>query len=150
MERKISISGLQQKKLFPLIIHSMLIQIKTFTIIKKFKEKKLKTIEAIIDKCFVQTTFFSLFDQNFDNSRNCNKRAKNKLLRSFPILSENLSKRIHIWEIVTFENLNLIGSWLENETGREICHKFSSNDGITLCTRKEWSYRCYSNWLMMM
>lgn len=83
MERKISISGLQQKKLFPLIIHSMLIQIKTFTIIKKFKEKKLKTIEAIIDKCFVQTTFFSLFDQNFDNSRNCNKRAKNKL-RSFP------------------------------------------------------------------
>lgn len=96
MERKISISGLQQKKLFPLIIHSMLIQIKTFTIIKKFKEKKLKTIEAIIDKCFVQTTFFSLFNQNFDNSRNCNKRAKNKLLRSFPILSENLSKRIHI------------------------------------------------------
>lgn len=95
-KKNINIRILQQKKLFPLIIHSMLIQIKTFTIIKKFKEKKLKTIEAIIDKCFVQTTFFSLFDQNFDNSRNCNKRAKNKLLRSFPILSENLSKRIHI------------------------------------------------------
>lgn len=102
MERKISISGLQQKKLFPLIIHSMLIQIKTFTIIKKFKEKKLKTIEAIIDKCFVQTTFFSLFNvnQNFDNSRNCNKRAKNKLLRSFLILSEDLKiyRREYIFE----------------------------------------------------
>lgn len=91
---------LQQKKLFPLIIHSMLIQIKTFTIIKKFKEKKLKTIEAIIDKCFVQTTFFSLFNQNFDNSRNCNKRAKNKLLRSFLILSEDLKiyRREYIFE----------------------------------------------------
>lgn len=99
MERKISIFRLQQKKLFPLIIHSMLIQIKTF-IIKKFKEKKLKTIEAIIDKCFVQTTFFSLFNQNFDNSRNCNKRAKNKLLRSFLILSEDLKiyRREYIFE----------------------------------------------------
>lgn len=57
MERKISISGLQQKKLFPLIIHSMLIQIKTFTIIKKFKEKKLKTIEAIIDKYNYNVSF---------------------------------------------------------------------------------------------
>lgn len=98
MERKISISGLQQKKLFPLIIHSMLIQIKTFTIIKKFKEKKLKTIEAIIDKCFVQTTFFSLFDQNFDNSRNCNKRT-NCCLASL-ILSEDLKiyRREYIFE----------------------------------------------------
>lgn len=99
-KKNINIRILQQKKLFPLIIHSMLIQIKTFTIIKKFKEKKLKAIEAIIDKCFVQTTFFSLFNvnQNFDNSRNCNKRT-NCCLASL-ILSEDLKiyRREYIFE----------------------------------------------------
>lgn len=56
-KKNINIRILQQKKLFPLIIHSMLIQIKTFTIIKKFKEKKLKTIEAIIDKYNYNVSF---------------------------------------------------------------------------------------------
>lgn len=133
MERKISISGLQQKKLFPLIIHSMLIQIKTFTIIKKFKEKKLKTIEAIIDKYNYNVSFklrffpysirISIILVIVINEPRINFVAFPNFIRGF----ENLSKRIHIWEIVTFENLNLIGSWLENETGREICHKLDFN-----------------------
>lgn len=101
MERKISIFRLQQKKLFPLIIHSMLIQIKTF-IIKKFKEKKLKTIEAIIDKYNYNVSFklrffpysirISIILVIVINEPRINFVAFPNFIRGF----ENLSKRIHI------------------------------------------------------
>lgn len=95
MERKISTSGLQQKKLFPLIIHSMLIQIKTFTIIKKFKEKKSKLSSINVSfklRFFPYSIRISIILVIVINEPRINFVAFPNFIRGF----ENLSKRIHI------------------------------------------------------